>query len=373
MADMEGKGRRPAGWTRRALLTGLAGVSLPVAADVGRPFPSDRVRFLDRATEFEVLRLTDPSYSSFLPHYYARAFARKRNALLFACDRAGSIQGFQMDLKTGASVQLTEATGLDASSLTWLPDERSCCYFDGVSLRQLNVANRRSREIYRVPDGWRRGSGFSVSGDGVHAFLMEIQADTCRLRIVGIAKGDAVTVAESNEVMSDPVPRPRRSGVLYRRGSNALWLVNYDGQQNRPLKTAPGGLGPFQWSPDGKSIIYLNFPEDRRDLNSLREHTPDSNSDELISKTSQFVHFGLNADASVFVGTSGSKASPYLLLMLRVTHRELTLCEHRASEPNRVTPVFTPDSQQIVFQSDRDGKLAIYAVRVDRLVEKTDS
>ncbi len=373
MADMEGEGRRPTRWTRRALLTGLAGISLPAAADSGRLFPPDRVRLLDRATEFEVLRMTDPSYSSFLPYYYGRAFAKRRNFLLFSCDRDGSLQAFQMDAKTGTSLQLTDARDVDGNSLTLLPDERSCCYFEGPSLRQLNLANHRSREVYRVPDGWERGSGFSVSGDGVHAFLTEVQKDTCRLRMVGIAKGEAATVAESAEPMTDPIPRPRRAAVMYRRGGNALCLVNYDGQQNRMLRTAPGGLGPAHWSPDGRSILYLSIPEDRRELNSLREHTPDTNGDVLISRTSQFVHFGPNGDASVFVGASGSKASPYLLLMLRVTHRELTLCEHRASDPARVAPVFSPDSQQVFFQSDRDGKQAIYAMRVDRLVEKTDT
>jgi len=56
-----------------------------------------------------------------------------------------------------------------------------------------------------------------------------------------------------------------------------------------------------------------------------------------------------------------------------VTHREFTLCEHKASNPETVAPVFSPDSQRVLFQSDRDGHPAIYSVHVDKLVEPTDA
>lgn len=373
MLTMRGSEWRPRGWTRRAILCGLAGAGLPTSGSVGQRFVSDRIRFLDLATEFEVFRLTDPSYSSFLPHYYGRTVSRRRNFLLFWSDRTGRPQAFRMDLRTGECQQLTDSAELDGASLSLLPNERSFCYFDGRSLRQTSLSSLRGREIYRIPEGWRLGQGSSVSGDGVHAVFVETRGSAFRIRLVGIARGDAATVVEVGEPLSDPIPRPRRAGILYRRGLGSLWLVNYDGRQNRRLKTAPGGLGPAIWSPNGRTVLYLNFPEDRRLLNAIREHTPDTNTDELIAPTSQFVHFGLNGDASVFVGASGSKASPYVLIMLRVTHRELTLCEHRASDPAQVAPIFSSDSQEVYFRSDREGKPAIYSMRVDKLVERTDT
>lgn len=83
--------------------------------------------------------------------------------------------------------------------------------------------------------------------------------------------------------------------------------------------------------------------------------------------------FGRNADASVFVGASQSKAGPYVLLLLRISRREMALCEHRCSNPAAVHPIFSPSSQRIYFQSDRNGKMAIYTMAVERLVEKTDT
>jgi oligogalacturonide lyase len=189
--------------------------------------------------------------------------------------------------------------------------------------------------------------------------------------MVTLAQGAARTVVEAPVEMGDPIARPRRAQILYRQADEALWLVDSDGKQNRRLKLAAGRVGPANWAPDGKTILYLNIPEDRTQLNAIREYAPDTASDKLVAKTSQFVHFGFNRDTSVFVGASRNAASPVVLILLRTTRRELTLCEHKASHPETVAPVFAPDSQRIYFQSDRDGKPAIYCMHVENLVEKT--
>jgi oligogalacturonide lyase len=158
--------------------------------------------------------------------------------------------------------------------------------------------------------------------------------------------------------------------VLYQRGKS-VWLANYDGQQNFALRTAQGETGPAIWSPDGRTVFYLNYPSDPHRLHNIRELTPDSQEDRPVADTTQFVAFERNADASVFTGASGSKASPHVLLLVRTVKRELTLCEHRASDPKMVSPVFSPNSQQVYFVSDRHGKPAIYSIAVEKLVEET--
>jgi oligogalacturonide lyase len=348
-------------------------MTLPASAQNRAALPSEAVRYIDPATESSVVRLTSPEYSSLLPPYTSDAVGRSGAGLIYTSDRTGLWQVFRMDLKTGQSQQLTEAAALEPSSVCQLFDERSICYFDGPSLRQTVLSTLRTREVYRVPEGWPRGRGLCISGDGVHATIVEANERLWRLRIVTIATGDAATATEAPEFIGNPIPRPRRAGILYRRGQDALWLVNYDGRDNRRLKTAEGALGPADWSPDGRSVLYLLFPREAEKLNEIREHVPDSNSDQLISSTSQFVSFCHNRDASVFAGASSSKAAPYILILLRVTHRELALCEHRSSEPASVAPLFSADSQSVYFQSDRHGTPAIYAIRVDRLVEKTET
>jgi len=352
----------------------MASSALHAELEKGRSFPSEWKLYSDPATEFDVYRLTAPAYSSHLPAYYNRALSRRGGFLIFSSDRTGSNQALRMDLKYGDCRQLTQAKELDSASLMLMPDERSVCSFDGSSLRQVVVGTLRDREVYRVPEGWTRGPGVSVTGDGVSVILSEVNEKGSRLRLVSVLKGSAATVVETPFPAAHPQMRPRRTQILYRQGDEALWLVNFDGKQNRRLKTAQdGALGPAFWSPNGRTVLYLHIPNDKAKLVSIREHTPDENGDKQVSTTSQFAHFGSNGDASVFVGASRNRNSPHILILLRLTRRELTLCEHRCSDPNAVTPIFSPDSQRVYFQSDRDGKPAIYRVQVERFVEKTES
>ncbi len=356
--------------TRRAfLLSGLAPWAR--AEQKGALLPSAWHRYSDPATEFDVLRLTDPAHSSWLPAYYNRTLARHGGFLLYGSDATGALEAYRMDLHNGESRRLTEAERLDAASIAMLADERSICYSDGEALHHLTLGNLRTRQIYQVPDGWERCPGLSVADDGT-ALIGESHDNASRLRVVGLQKGGARTVTEAPFILTHPQARPKRAQILYRQADEALWLVNFDGSQNRKLPLASGLVGPARWSPDGRTVLYLNFPSDPSQLHTIRECSPDQNTDKLVARTSQFAHFGCNANTSVFVGASQNRAAPYILILLRLTRRELALCEHRASDPGMVAPIFSADSQHIFFVSDRDGKPAIYRVHVSQLVEETE-
>jgi oligogalacturonide lyase len=314
--------------------------------------------------------LTDPSFSSFLPAHYQHSIARRGNNLLFASDLSGQMEAYRMELKTGIAHQLTEEGGIDPPSVTFVADERSICCVANGRLLLLNASNGRTREVYRVPQGFQAAGGMSVSEDGLYAALIERRESNNRLRLIRMADGTATTIAEAPEEMRDPIPRPKRASILYRRGKG-LSLANYDGRQSYNFHLAEGEAASATWSPDGRSVFYLNYPTEPRRLHNIREFTPDTNEDKPVADTTQFVAFERNADGSVFAGASGSKASPHVLLLVRTVKRELTLCEHRASDPAMVSPIFTPDSQHVYFVSDRHGKPAIYSIAVEKLVSET--
>ena len=358
--------------TRRSLcLSALTASRLFAEGRKGEILSSDAERYSDPLTELEVFRLTKPDYRSTLTAYYNRGIAHSSGWMLCGSERTGSPQGFRLDLRSGEMTQMTQTEGLDASTLTLGPDNRSFCYLAGRSVYILTVANLKERELYEVPEGWEPAGGMSVGPDGTHVTLVERRGETSRLRMVTVRQGAVRTVVEAGFAMSAPMARPMRAQILYRQGREGLWMVNADGTQNRKLKPAAGGIGTPNWSSDGKTVLYLNFPEDRTQLNNLRELTPDTGVDKMIGKTSQFAAFGANRDASVFVGASRN-ASPAVLLLLRAGQRERTMCEHKASNAEAVAPLFSPDSQRIYFQSDRHGKAAIYSMHVEKLVEKTE-
>ena len=357
---------------RGFLLAGVAASQLVAQQKKNATFPSEVKRYEDPSTELEVYRLSDPGHSSTLPAYYNRAIAHNSGSMLFCCDRTGTPQAHRMDLKNGETRELTDGEAIDGSSLTFTPENRSFCYFAGKQLFISTLAGR-PRSLYQVPDGWERCPGLSVGLDGTHATFAEKQGTGSRLRMVPLTLGVVRTVLEVPFATSHPIMRPYRAQILFRQDDDALWLVNSVGAQKRQLKLAAGKVGPANWSTDGKSLLYLNFPADPKLLTTIRECVPDNNGEALVAKTSQYAHFGFNQPAAVFVGASRSASSPTILIMLRSTKRELTLCEHKASHPEMVAPRFAPDTQRLYFQSDRDGKPAIYCLHVEKFLEKTDS
>src|SRR5579863_6491963 len=219
------------GWTRRTFLaSGFAAAGVASEGHKGASFPSAFRRYPDPATELDVIRLTDPSSASMFPAYYNRSIARNSSWILFAGDRPGTPQAFRLDLKTGESKQLTDAQDLDPRSLTLTPDNRSFCYFAGRSLYLTGVTSLRERELYRIPEGWERCAGMSVGPDGTHVTFGERRGEQSRLRMMPLTQGAARTVIEIPWLMRDPIHRPMRAQILYRRADDALWLVNSDGQ-----------------------------------------------------------------------------------------------------------------------------------------------
>jgi len=361
----------PGTYTRRVFLSGVPALGILGAPGAGQAVPSEAKKYPDPATEFEVVRLTDPAHTSRLPAFYNRAISHRSNFLLYTSDRAGAPQAYRMDLKTFESKQLTDAKALLPGSLVLGTDERAFHFADGTTVYSGNPSNPRTKSVYDAPVGFEVQS-LSASDDTTHLFVVESSSNAWRLRALRLLGNGPTGAIESPEPISDPMPRPKRAGILYRRGGE-LWLTNYDGAQNHRLRVAAGGIGPALWSSDGRTIFYINFPEGGKALNNIREFDPDTNEDRPVANTSQYVHFGRNSDSSVFVGASGSKASPYILLLVRAVKRELALCEHRASDPSQVAPIFAPNSQRVFFQSDRHGKMAIYSIRVERLVEATEN
>lgn len=359
-------------YSRRAFLASLAVAARAAeTTSKGRILPSAALRYADPATEFPVVRLTDPQFTSSLPAAGNRGVTSRQ--LLYASDLEGKPQAYRMDLKSRESRQLTDAENLDASSIALLPNERGSWHFDGPSLVETSFPALKTRVVYKVPDGFDKLPGASYSDDGKYAAFIEKSASGQRLRLLHAQSGEAATLLQSSGELTDPLIRPRDASLMYRIGGEP-WSVRFNGKENRRLPLAEGETVQAQWAMDGHAVEYLNRSPDPRKLTALREWTPGpgQGADAKIADTSQFVRFHANSDATVYVGASGSKASPYLLLLIRAARRELAVAEHHASDPSLVAPVFAPNSQFVVFVSDRHGKPAIYWIAVDKLVSETD-
>jgi oligogalacturonide lyase len=360
------------GWSRRSFLAYCSLLRLPAAPQKGQVSPSEARRYLDPTTEFIVFRFTDPAHSSLLPDSSGRAVYGRGSFLLYTSDRTGTYQVYRMDIKSGQNWLITEAAQLQPYSVVMFPDERNIAYFDGRSLVRASLRNYSTRRLYEIPAGFDRGGGLAISADSRRAAFVEVAGDRSRLRLTDLRRGRTDTVIEWDGILRQPLPRPKSASLLFRAPDDNLWLVDYNGRNQRRLPLAAGRAGPALFAGDGETLLYLNYPPDPKQLHTLREFALDTGEDTLIAKTSQFVAFAANRNASVFVGASGGKANPHILLLLRVSGRELTLCEHKSSDAAHISLAFSPDSRWIFFQSDRDGKPAIYGMLVNEFVENTD-
>jgi oligogalacturonide lyase len=288
--------------------------------------------------------------------------------------RAGKLDAWRVDFRSGAWRRLTDASNLDPNSVALTPDERTLCFIDGTSARAVTQSNLKERELYHTGIEGAALTSLTLHPEGNQVFLVEQRGDVSRVIALSLAHGSPSELLTAGGRIERVLPRPGR-GFAYRIEDR----VYLSGTSTRgtgapaPLALAPGRTGPVFWSPDGASLLYLNIPDKAGQLHTIREYVVATGEDRLVAKTTQFVEFVPNADASVFLGASGSKASPHVLLLVRNVRRELTLCEHRAKNPSSLAVAFSPNSQRVVYQSDEHGSPAIYTLAVERFVAETES
>lgn len=352
----------------------LAALAQPLFAQfASAPLPPEWGRYPDPATEFDVLRLTGVEHSSLLPVSPGRAVDRRSRNLLYASNRTGSWQAYLLDLGKGHSRPLALVDNMDPATLTFSADDRAALLAAGPVLSSVGTGAMRPQELCRIRDGWTRTGSLSPTDDGTSLFFVESRGETSHLRRMRLPKAAPETVLERPDAILEAQPNPRRATICWLSAGGEMWVAGFDGAGQRRIETPAGRVLQASWAPDGQSLFYLLAAADTRELNAIREQSLDARTDTLVARTSQFAAFARNANASVFLGASRSLASPTVLVLLRATRREFTLCEHKASDAHAVAPAFTPDSQKIVFQSDRHGKPALYMMNVEKLIEKTDS
>ena len=345
--------------SRRGWLALLAAGGWAQTFKSAKPLPAagEFVPFIDPTTETRVVRLTGPAHASWLPAASNRFVSVKDRFLVFSSDRSGRAAPFKLDLHAGLARQLAETPALKPLSLCLDEKQRVLWAIDGGVLKEISLGSRRVVTIAEDVDAFSSVSGgeFAVVRRG-------------RLELLSAAK----PIVE--EVAPFCLAQPGARGCLYLRETGAereYWLAALDGQSN-PVLLAKGNVSDPYWAPGGKSLLFLRqVPGPGAVVSEIREVAADGTGERAVAPTSQFAAFAPNADASVFVGASRSKAQPTIILLVRSVKRELTLCEHRAKQPARVSPVFSPDSRRVYFESDHEGKSALYSVNVEMLVEPT--
>lgn len=332
-----------------------------------------KTRFLDRATEFAVTRLTSPEHESWLPLSPGRGVSRRGDAALATTRIEDQRLLRWLEFGSGAGKVLAESPGFDPFTAALTSDDRWIIAADGVRLVAFQRQNLRQSTVAELDPAKPLCAPLAPSADRVTVFLAQSSGGGSEIRSLRLGQDRNLVHHESAEPVDELAPNPRRALIAWRTRSGSVWIGGLDGSKSRKIETPGGRVLQFHWTAGGQSILYLLEPADSTKLVEIREQQVDSRGDEHVAKTSQFASFAPNADASAFVGASRSKASPHILLLLRKTMREMTLCEHGDDNAASCRPVFTPDSQSVLFTSSMHAKPALYLVGVEKLIEKTPS
>lgn len=353
--------------TRRTLLSflpaGLVAAAPATKSIRSKPLPAHRgefVRFSDPVTENIVVRLTHPTSTSLMTQPQNRFVSSREAFLIFASDRAGAMAPFRVNLRTGNLQQIAEPKALMSRSFSLDSSEKRLFLIDQNTLQEVDLQRLRSRTIAE------NVTEFHVAGRTNEIVILRNR------RLEHLNSEESSPIAE--DVDSRAFVSPNGDGCAFCRKADTkeheLWYARFG---NKAALLAKGNISCPYWRPDGQALLFLRQVDRGNYLASEVHEVPVAGGPEkFVSRTSQYAAFAPNGDGSVFVGASRSKAQPNIMLLLRDLNRELTLCEHHASRPETVTPQFSPNSQRVYYQSDHEGKSAIYSVNVELLVEPTE-
>jgi TolB protein len=143
-------------------------------------------------------------------------------------------------------------------------------------------------------------------------------------------------------------------------GLSRLVVADMDGHDPRTLYSASGPIVSPQWSPDGKSIVYVSL-EYKKPV--VYVHRLEDGTRKLIARFhgSNFSPAWSPDGQKLALALSKEGGSQIFVMNAEGEDlQRLVISRSRDSEPN-----FSPDGRRLLFSSDRSGSPQIYELKLD--------
>jgi tricorn protease len=298
--------------------------------------------------------------------------------IYFVSERDGIFNIWKMSPKGGQPVQVTnyKTDGVQFASMS--PDGKIISYENEFDLWTLNVADGRSRRLaidmefdpklnlVDVLTSKGKPDGFHPAPDGEYA-LVDYHGE------IFIVPSDP-EIGEKKQVTSSSW-RDRREQyspngkyVAYTSDESKeeeIWIYEVATGTRRKLTTYPAFKEGFVWAPDSKHLAYV--AANHLYLSDVEANTPPV---DLETTPGGYQVSGFSPDSKwvVYSRRDGAMNSDVYLFEL-ATKKESNVTQNPFSD-SRGT--ITSDGKKVVFLSDRDGTMQIYAVSLEKLREDPD-
>ncbi|MDD4849305.1 MAG: oligogalacturonate lyase family protein [Gemmiger sp.] len=385
---------------------------------IGTILHNHATTYLDPYTGHEVTRLTEPDHTCHHMYFYNRMTTADGKKLLYCAELNGERQLYLMDLDTGDALQLTEGPSLEDYGGLITADDKAVIYQQGNALWKVDVATLARTCLYRAADGWNCGN-WGTSEDNHFLVLAETRRDTlpdltgkkgweffpivcaakplCHIVYLDTLTGKSHVVVVDHCWFGHAQLRPHDPDTIlfchegpYDMIDARLWLVQSDGSNYRCARQQPSDLIITHefWMPDGHQFAYV-----RRETTGAQEEAiclmnPATLKEETLMPCQPYAHFICDPQMQYFAGDCQGSDTPihlqgqqgdsqavrnnFIYLVDIATRKEIPLCWHGTSwtaahgspQDAHPHPCFTGDGKRLLFTSDKDGKPAIYQVKL---------
>ena len=249
--------------------------------------------------------------------------------IAFASDRDGTLDIYVLDVGTGRMTRLTHTPQHD-SGPAWSPDGTQIAFMseqDGN--HDIYVMAADGSNPTRLTDDPANEHGAAWSPDGERIAFVSDRAGSLDIYLMD-RDGSHVTPLTDNPASdANPAWSPDGTQIAFasdRGGSLDIYVMDADGSHVSRLTDSPAQDVDPAWSPGGQRIVFVST---RADPN------PDN-----MSSGANWEIYSMEADGS----------SP------------VRLTDHPASD---MAARWSPDGDQIIFVSTRDGDFRIYVMDAD--------
>lgn len=365
----------------------------------GKVWPSEWKRYKDRFTGVNITQLTNYTGHSHHLYFTDNGWYANGDKLLFCSDRKNKTNLFSINLQSGEILQLTDHdTTYDSLSPCLHPSEKEAYFKRRNQIVEINLETQKERILYEGPESLV-GGNLNCTADGKyiitciredfsnrfqidlkngyvgHRELMEAKPKSQILKIA-IKDGQDKVVYEEDNFITHINTSPTHANLItfchegpWHLVDHRIWgldLQTGNVWKIRSRKEPQELVGHEYWYPDGEHIGYHGFRENGTGF--FGKISYDNKRMEEVEFSFRNWHAHSHGFSKVVVDGKGSLDKIIVWDQVKGKFsKPKVLCEHRCSfhvQKVHAHPRFSPDGNQLLFTSDKNGYGNLYLVEV---------